>query len=166
MWWPDPAKLGPILLGAGTGLALTVLLQWMLQPVAHKLDLLDYPQGRKDHAHPTPVTGGLAMVAAAITVSLGMRVPMSGAFHGYIYGSLLLIVVGLLDDRHDLAWWVRIPAQVVAALLMVYVGGVRVEHIGPLFGLAVDGPYWFGSALMIPAVGLALTIVQRTKAAA
>ena len=37
---------------------------------------------------------------------------------------------------------------------------------GPLFGLATGGPYWFGAALMIPAVALAVTIVRRTKAAA
>lgn len=37
---------------------------------------------------------------------------------------------------------------------------------GPLFGLAIGGPYWFGAALMIPAIVFAVTIVQRTKAAA
>lgn len=136
MWLPDPARMAPMLLGAMIGMAVTVLLQWLLQPVAHRLDLLDHPRGRKDHAHPTPITGGVAMMVAAIATTVALRVPLSGAFHGYLYGSLLLIVVGLLDDRHDLAWWVRIPAQMVAALLMVYVGDVRVEHIGPLFGLA------------------------------
>jgi MFS family permease len=37
---------------------------------------------------------------------------------------------------------------------------------GPLFGLATGGPYWLGSALMVPAIALALTIVRRTKTAA
>lgn len=37
---------------------------------------------------------------------------------------------------------------------------------GPLFGLAAGGPYWLGSALMIPAIAFALTIVHRTKTAA
>jgi MFS transporter, DHA1 family, tetracycline resistance protein len=37
---------------------------------------------------------------------------------------------------------------------------------GPLFGLALGGPYWFGSALMLPAIFFAVTIVRRTKAAA
>ena len=36
---------------------------------------------------------------------------------------------------------------------------------GPLFGLAVGGPYWFGAVLMIPAVAFALTIEHRAKAA-
>ncbi len=37
---------------------------------------------------------------------------------------------------------------------------------GPLFGLAAGGPYWLGSALMIPAIAFALTIIHRTKTAA
>lgn len=37
---------------------------------------------------------------------------------------------------------------------------------GPLFGLAAGGPYWLGAALMVPAIGLALVIVRRIKAAA
>ena len=37
---------------------------------------------------------------------------------------------------------------------------------GPLFGLAVGGPYWFGAVLMIPAIAFALTIEHRAKTAA
>ena len=37
---------------------------------------------------------------------------------------------------------------------------------GPLFGLATGGPYWFGAALMVPAIGFSLAIVRKTKAAA
>ncbi|MET3666233.1 MFS transporter [Caulobacter sp. 1776] len=52
----------------------------------------------------------------------------------------------------------------MAAGSLARIGGPLLA--GPLFGLAAGGPYWFGSALMIPAVGLALVIVHRTKAAA
>jgi DHA1 family tetracycline resistance protein-like MFS transporter len=37
---------------------------------------------------------------------------------------------------------------------------------GPLFGLATGGPYWFGAALMVPAIGFSLAIVHKTKTAA
>ena len=39
--------------------AVTTLMLWLMQPLARRLNLLDHPQGRKDHEHPTPVTGGL-----------------------------------------------------------------------------------------------------------
>ena len=37
---------------------------------------------------------------------------------------------------------------------------------GPLFGLAIGGPFWLGGVLMLPAVAFALTIESRVKAAA
>ncbi|SHE52758.1 UDP-GlcNAc:undecaprenyl-phosphate GlcNAc-1-phosphate transferase, partial [Thermomonas hydrothermalis] len=47
--------------------ALTAALLWLLQPLARRLNLLDHPAGRKDHAVPTPVTGGIA-IFLAVTV--------------------------------------------------------------------------------------------------
>ena len=50
------------LLGAVVAFIVTLLLQRVLNPVASRLDLMDYPNGRKDHAQPTPIIGGVAML--------------------------------------------------------------------------------------------------------
>lgn len=124
--------------GAERGLAaaaLTFLVLWLLKPVAHRWNLLDFPKGRKDHAHPTPITGGLAMVAAVVVISLSMLGDLTPSNYAFCVSSMLLIVVGLVDDRYDLRWYWRILAQVLAALIMVYFGDVRVEQLGPVFGL-------------------------------
>jgi len=52
----------------------------------------------------------------------------------------------------------------MAAGSLARIGGPLLA--GPLFGLAIGGPYWFGAALMVPAIFLAVTIVHRAKAAA
>jgi MFS family permease len=52
----------------------------------------------------------------------------------------------------------------MAAGSLARIGGPLLA--GPLFGIAIGGPYWFGAALMIPAIFFAVTIVHRTKAAA
>ncbi len=52
----------------------------------------------------------------------------------------------------------------MAAGSLARIGGPLLA--GPLFGLAAGGPYWFGAALMIPAIVFAATIVHRTKVAA
>ena len=52
---------------------------------------------------------------------------------------MLLTVVGVLDDLHDLPWYVRVGMQAIAALLMVYVGGVKVEQLGELVGVHDTG---------------------------
>ena len=113
---------------------LTCALLWLLQPVARRLDLLDHPQGRKDHAQPTPITGGLAMAIASI-LAYSTTTAVTPTLHAFIAAAALLLVVGLYDDLRDLRWYWRILAQVMAALIIIYWGGVRVEQLGPLFGL-------------------------------
>lgn len=110
----------------------TGLLLWLLLPVAGRLGLVDRPGGRKMHARPTPVIGGIAMaggVAAALIVP-GFVPPVLAAFS---VAAGLLMFVGTLDDLYDIRWHWRVLAQVAAALIMIYWGGVRVETIGPIF---------------------------------
>ncbi|WP_162349281.1 MraY family glycosyltransferase [Pseudoxanthomonas gei] len=114
---------------------LTLLVQWLLHPVANRLDLLDHPKGRKDHAHPTPITGGLAMAVGILVTAWSTLDGVGTPLIAFSLASTLLIVVGLLDDKYDLPWWLRIGVQVIAALIMVLVGGVQVEQLGPVFGL-------------------------------
>lgn len=110
------------------------LLIWLLKPVAFHYGLLDCPKGRKAHAAPTPVTGGLAMTLAVVAGGAVAIRTASPELTYLILGMALLLAVGLLDDLRDLRWWWRILAQVVAALGLYYGGGVRVEQLGGVFG--------------------------------
>ena len=129
------------MLDVGVGPAIVAaLLTWLvlklLQPYAARLNLLDFPKGRKDHAHPTPITGGLAMLVAFVAVGIWtVGSHASDTLVSFTVAAVLLTGVGLADDRYDLRWYWRILAQVLAALIMVYGAGVRVEQIGPVFGL-------------------------------
>ena len=61
--------------GAGLAFLLTTLALLLLQPVASRLNLLDHPNDtRKDHAHPTPVTGGIAILVGCLAAFFGMQV--------------------------------------------------------------------------------------------
>ena len=116
--------------------AITWVALKLLHPLAPRLNLLDYPKGRKDHAHPTPITGGLAMAAAFVVIGvLTVDSFATDTLVSFSVAAVLLTGVGLADDRYDLRWYWRILAQVLAALIMVYGAGVRVEQIGPVFGL-------------------------------
>ncbi len=129
-WWFDAG----VVHAAAAAVLTWVVMRW-LHPFATRLNLLDFPEGRKDHAHPTPITGGLAMLVAfglVGVVSLGSHA--SSTLVSFIAAAALLVAVGLYDDRHDLRWYWRILAQVVAALIMVYGAGVRVEQLGAAFG--------------------------------
>ncbi|SFN47822.1 MraY family glycosyltransferase [Dokdonella immobilis] len=112
----------------------TLLLQRLLNPVASRLDLMDYPAGRKDHAEPTPVIGGLAMLIGVTLAALLTLPNIPSSVPGFVGAAGLLVIVGLIDDKYDLDWRLRILAQVLAALIMIHVGGVRVHYLGHLFG--------------------------------
>jgi UDP-GlcNAc:undecaprenyl-phosphate GlcNAc-1-phosphate transferase len=117
---------------------ISVALLWVLQPIASAFGLLDHPSGRKDHDEPTAATGGLAMAGATFLV-LAWFTSLSQATVAFMVAGGLLILIGMLDDRYDLRWWFRMVAQCIAVLVMIYGGGLRIEHIGPLFGVQSTG---------------------------
>lgn len=124
-------------LGIEMGIAaasITAIVLWLLQPVATRLNLMDVPHGRKQHDSPTPYIGGFAIMAAVFAV--GATAGHAGQYAGFASGCLLLAVIGFLDDKYAVAWYWRVLVQALATLLMVYGDGVRVEQVGPLFGLA------------------------------
>lgn len=122
--------------------SLVVVLILALSPFAEKIGLVDKPGGRKDHAAPTPVTGGLAIAIGTIVPAL-ILTPPNPQVIGLGVAAVILVIVGLLDDILDIPWPIRVLAQVGAALAIVYIGDVKVEILGPAFGL---GPLDLGWA--------------------
>jgi UDP-GlcNAc:undecaprenyl-phosphate GlcNAc-1-phosphate transferase len=121
--------------GAALAFALTTASLLLLQPVAARLKLLDHPNdARKDHVHPTPVTGGVAILVGCLVAFFGIQ-SSTTTVQAFSAAAVLLVAVGLYDDVRDLRWYWRILAQSLAALIIIYWGGVRVEQLGPLFGL-------------------------------
>jgi len=118
---------------------LTLAAMFLFIPLAHRLKLLDFPVGRKDHASPTPVIGGLAMgvgifaTACLFHFNLGLGF-LNQDLIAFGVASGLLIVIGQLDDRFDLPWWLRICVQALAAIITAIWGGVRAENLGSIFG--------------------------------
>lgn len=110
---------------------------WLLNPFARRLGLVDHPAGRKDHANPTPVTGGVAMLLAVLVCGAFMFDGLGRASLGFALAATLLVVVGVLDDRYDLPWWSRMLVQVGAALVLVYVGDLRIDNLGSMFGVEI-----------------------------
>lgn len=127
-----------------TAAVLTWLALRLLKPLAHRMDWLDHPRGRKDHAEPTPIVGGMAVAFGSTVAAAAFGLFLGGTpgMVSFVVAGGLLIVVGLLDDLYDIAWPWRIAAQVVAALVMVFGAGVKVAYIGDVFGVPVDGLGW------------------------
>jgi UDP-N-acetylmuramyl pentapeptide phosphotransferase/UDP-N-acetylglucosamine-1-phosphate transferase len=101
----------------------TALLSWWLTRARGRWRVLDIPNDRSLHTQPTPRTGGVAMLA-------GAGAGLLTAWHqGYaiagtatIIAVLILALLALVDDRHDLGAGLRLLVQavVVAVLLNIH----------------------------------------------
>src|SRR5450759_428348 len=91
----------------------------LLRKVAHRLDIMDRPSGRKRHEHPTPMVGGLAMFIAVLTALL-----FGNALHGNVATLLgcaaVLVVLGVLDDKYGLSVSLRMMIQVFLVTAVSY----------------------------------------------
>jgi UDP-GlcNAc:undecaprenyl-phosphate GlcNAc-1-phosphate transferase len=121
-------------LRAGLAFAGVFILIPLLVPLAQRFGLTDKPDGRKQHEVPTPMHGGLSILLVLVTTAAIFHdISSSSAWAFYLAGGLLLLV-GVADDLRDLSWRWRIGAQVLAALGMIYIGGVSVQQLSDVVG--------------------------------
>jgi len=115
-------------------LVATMALIVLLRPLAVRVGLVDIPNERKSHRTPTPLVGGLAIfigLALGFFLAQDGPVPLTSAeIYSFFGAGLLLVAVGVVDDFRELSPAVRLVAQVLAALLMIYGAGVYLRDLG------------------------------------
>src|SRR5438477_7501513 len=100
-----------------------LLLAGAATPVAQRLaprfGIMDIPGGRKAHARPMPLLGGVAIYLATIAALLLFGNKQEVAqFFAIIIGATLMSFCGLWDDRRPLAPLVKLVVQAGAALIL------------------------------------------------
>jgi UDP-N-acetylmuramyl pentapeptide phosphotransferase/UDP-N-acetylglucosamine-1-phosphate transferase len=110
-----------------TALAVTYLLTPLIRELACRFGVVDLPNERRLHKHPTARGGGLAVflgVNAACLVALAFPAGTGPSgfdlqwWRNFAPASLVLLVVGLADDIHGLRPWQKLVGQTIAALLI------------------------------------------------
>ncbi len=114
-------------------LILTALLIMLFRPVALRIGLVDVPGDRKHHEGSIPLVGGLGIFCAFLFSVLVFDVP-ANTLRPLFAASALLLIVGVLDDLHELQVRDRFIAQIGAILLVVLWGGVSLQTLGNLLG--------------------------------
>jgi UDP-GlcNAc:undecaprenyl-phosphate GlcNAc-1-phosphate transferase len=121
-------------LRAGLALVGVFILIPLLVPLAVRFGLTDHPDERKQHEVPTPMHGGLTILLVLVTTAAIFNdITSPQALTFYLAGGLLMLV-GVADDIRDLNWRWRIGAQVLAAIGMMYLGGVSVQQLSDVVG--------------------------------
>ena len=127
------------------GLAVTYLLTPVVRGAAIRYGVVDLPNERRPHKHPTARGGGVAVVLgvhAACLVAVLFPWPKSpGGFdfewwQKFALASLVLLVVGVIDDVRGMKPLLKLGGQVAAALIMWFSG----TRFGLLLGHDIPAP--------------------------
>ncbi len=148
----------------GVSLVATWLLVPWVKKMAPALGMVDEPDERRIHKVPIPRCGGIAVFVAT---HLALAVVFFGPWRNLagliqlrewgmiLVGSLVLLLIGIFDDRYDMRAWFKLLGQLGVALFM-YWGGFTFEaflgiHLPWYVNLGAT-LFWF--ALLINAFNL------------
>ncbi|HEY0815947.1 MAG TPA: MraY family glycosyltransferase [Pseudonocardia sp.] len=119
------------LLAGLTAAVVTFLLVGPVRLLAIKLGAVAWPRGRDVHVTPTPRWGGVAMLGGVLAgVAMAYQLPAlrlafdtsSAEVLGAVLAGVLLVGVGVLDDRYDLDALTKFAGQTTAAGVLIIFG--------------------------------------------
>lgn len=112
-------------------LFITMALIPILRRNAVKMNCVDQPGERKVHCAPIPKVGGLAMAVGIFVPMLFVAFKNSMAA-AILIGCAIIVLFGWWDDVKDLGYRSKFGAQLAAALVVVFFGGLKINSLGSL----------------------------------
>ena len=123
-------------------LAIPVVLQ-----IAEQKKLYDIPDERKVHTRPVASLGGVGIFGGFLLASLlSIQGEINPEFQYFFAAALVIFFLGLKDDLMVLSASKKFVGQVIAASILIHLGGIRLDSMHGLFGFD-QVPQGFGLAL-------------------
>jgi len=120
-----------------TGFFVTYFLTPLARKVALRLGIVDFPDDRRPHLKPTPRCGGIAVVIGAHAACLvALALPWARYarsldivwWQHFASASLVLLILGLMDDVRGVRPWLKLIGQALAATL-IFDSGTRIGAV-------------------------------------
>ena len=117
-------------------LILTTFFCFLSSFLARKINLVDEPDGlRKKHDGHIPLSGGIAIFLSFFSSAL-----IFGSFSQHFFlvmscCTLLILILGTIDDKWNLSVSIRIIIQILASWIVISFTDVYISNLGDLFGL-------------------------------
>jgi UDP-N-acetylmuramyl pentapeptide phosphotransferase/UDP-N-acetylglucosamine-1-phosphate transferase len=123
-------------------LAIPVVLQ-----IAEQKKLYDIPDERKVHTRPVSSLGGVGIFGGFLLAALlSIQGNQNPEFQYFFAAALVIFFLGLKDDLMVLSASKKFVGQVIAASILIHLGGIRLDSMHGLFGFQ-QVPEAFGLAL-------------------
>ncbi|WP_210442894.1 UDP-N-acetylglucosamine--undecaprenyl-phosphate N-acetylglucosaminephosphotransferase [Vibrio crassostreae] len=115
-----------------------------MRKFAKKIGLVDKPNARKLHNGTIPLVGGVS-ICISILYFLFNNPHTLPSTQLYAYCVIILVAIGVLDDKYDISFKLRFAVQAGLSIMMMMVGGIELTTIGDVFGSGdVITLGWFG----------------------
>ena len=111
-----------VLLAMGLAAVVALASTPLVKALSVKVGAVDVPKdGRRMHNHPIPRMGGLAIFLGFMAAVL-LFVPLDTEKRGMLLGAVIIVVLGMLDDRFALPAMPKFVVQIIAAVIAVMAG--------------------------------------------
>ena len=91
---------------------------------AKEVGAMDVPkEARRVHDHPIPRMGGLAIFFGFLLTVI-LFADITNQVRGILFGSIIIVAMGAIDDVMNLNAWIKLGVQIVAAVVAVLYGVV------------------------------------------
>lgn len=120
--------------------------------LAHTRGILDRPGQHKQHKHVTPCVGGFGIFAALFPAFCFLTSYYTELFERWMglgISSLIIFVMGFIDDIFHLNYKIRLVVQAAAVLVMILVSEVMLADLGKLLPAEI---------LALPAIAIPFTL--------
>jgi UDP-GlcNAc:undecaprenyl-phosphate GlcNAc-1-phosphate transferase len=118
----------------------------ILMATAGRLQFVDMPGDRKIHHAPMAKVGGIAF-AAGTFVAMLLWAPKDPIVTSGLVGGAVILLFGAWDDRVGLGYKTKFLGQLIAAAVVVWVGGVHLTTL-PFMGEA-QLPLWIAAPVTL-----------------
>jgi UDP-GlcNAc:undecaprenyl-phosphate GlcNAc-1-phosphate transferase len=113
-------------------LGISVAVVMGLAKVAPTLGMIDHPGGRKVHASPIPLVGGISIFLTLLAMSALTGVMLEASW--LLFALSLVIAIGLWDDVAEIRPRLKFAIQIVACGVMIFGAGIELRTVGDLLG--------------------------------
>ena len=136
-----------VLLTASVSFIITFLAIPVVLQIAEQKKLYDIPDERKVHTRPVASLGGVGIFGGFLLASLlSIQGHLSPEFQYFFAAALVIFFLGLKDDLMVLSASKKFVGQVIAASILIHLGGIRLDSMHGLLGFD-QLPEGFGLAL-------------------
>jgi UDP-GlcNAc:undecaprenyl-phosphate/decaprenyl-phosphate GlcNAc-1-phosphate transferase len=124
-----------ILLTAAVSFIISFLAIPVVLQIADQKKLFDVPDERKVHTHPVASLGGVGIFGGFLLASLlSIQGRLNPEFQYFFAAALVIFFLGLKDDLVVLSASKKFVGQMVAASILIHLGGIRLDSMHGLFG--------------------------------